>query len=92
MSRWDIKTVLQVIVVVIAILGAVGGGIGAYVAAAVRIAEFDLRLTSLEHAREQDQKDIRAYQDEMRASVARALDLLTDVRLQQARQGGSHAK
>jgi hypothetical protein len=76
----------------VALLGAAAAGVGSYVATSIRLAEYDLRLTTLEHGREEDRKATQDYQTEMRNSVARAVDLLTDVRLQIARQGGGHGK
>jgi hypothetical protein len=85
---WDLRTSLQAGMFGLAILGAGAAGVGSYIATSIRLAEYDLRLTTLEHGREEDRKATQDYQTEMRNSVARALDLLTDVRLQMARQHG----
>lgn len=88
--KWDLRTVLQAGMFAMAVTGILGAVIGSYVATTVRLAEYDLRLTTLEHGREEDRKETQAYQEEMRVAVAHAVDLLTDVRLQIARQGGRH--
>lgn len=89
--RWDVRVALQAIMVALGLCGIGGAAVGSYVATATRLTEYDLRLTTLEHAREDDRKANSSYQEEMRAAVARAVDILTDVRLQIAR-GVGHAK
>lgn len=90
---WDhIRTIMQGVLMLVAVLGVLGALLGNYNRASVLLAEYDLRMTTLEHDRDNDRKSLQTYQDEMRLAVARAVDLLTDVRLQIAKTGGSHVK
>ncbi len=86
-KRWSIHTITQAGMFAIAVIGTAAAGVGSYVATSIRLAEYDLRLTTLEHGRDEDRKATADYQTEMRNAVARALDLLTEVRLDQARHG-----
>lgn len=85
---WDLRTILQGIVVAVSVGGVLATVVNEHKDTAVRLAEYDLRLTTLEHDRDNDRHATQAYQEEMRAAVARAVDLLTDVRLQIAKGGG----
>ena len=54
----------------------------------VRVSEHELRIATIEHASEDQRKEMREFQTEMRASITRIFDLLTDLRVQFGRRRG----
>src|SRR6202022_1616255 len=54
----------------------------------VRVSEHELRIATIEHASEDQRKEMREFQTEMRASITRIFDLLTDLRVQFGQRRG----
>jgi hypothetical protein len=54
----------------------------------VRVSEHEVRLATMEHASEDQRKEVREFQAEMRGSIARIFELLTDLRVQFGRRRG----
>ena len=54
----------------------------------VRVSEHEVRLATMEHASEDQRKEVREFQAEMRGSIARIFELLTDLRVQFGRRHG----
>jgi hypothetical protein len=52
----------------------------------VRVSEHEVRLATMEHATEDQRKEVREFQAEMRSAISRATDILTDVRIQLGRR------
>jgi len=54
----------------------------------VKVSEHDLRIATIEHTSEDQRKEMREFQTEMRASINRIFELLTDLRVQFGRRRG----
>jgi hypothetical protein len=54
----------------------------------VRVSEHELRIATIEHTSEDQRKEMREFQTEMRASITRIFELLTDLRVQFGRRRG----
>ena len=54
----------------------------------VRVSEHELRIATIEHTSEDQRKEVREFQGEMRASITRIFELLTDLRVQFGRRRG----
>jgi hypothetical protein len=54
----------------------------------VRVSEHEVRLATMEHASEDQRKEVREFQGEMRTSITRIFELLTDLRVQFGRRRG----
>jgi len=54
----------------------------------VKVSEHDLRIATIEHTSEDQRKEMREFQTEMRASITRIFELLTDLRVQFGRRRG----
>jgi phage-related minor tail protein len=54
----------------------------------VRVSEHEVRLSTMERAGEDQRKEVREFQTEMRAAIARVFELLTDLRVQFGRRHG----
>jgi len=54
----------------------------------VRVSEHELRIATIEHTSEDQRKEMREFQTEMRASITRIFELLTDLRVQFGRRHG----
>jgi hypothetical protein len=52
----------------------------------VRVSEHEVRLATMEHASEDQRKEVREFQSEMRSAISRVTDLLSDVRIQLGRR------
>lgn len=50
-----------------------------------KVSQHELRLNAIDRLMDQQHKEVLDYQNEMRAAVAHAVDLLTDLRLQVAK-------
>jgi hypothetical protein len=53
-----------------------------------RASEHQLRIATIEHTSEDQRKEMREFQTEMRASITRIFELLTDLRVQFGRRRG----
>ena len=54
----------------------------------VKVSEHELRIATIEHTSEDQRKEAREFQGEMRASITRIFELLTDLRVQFGRRRG----
>ncbi len=79
------------------VLSIMGGAITGYITTRTdiaqilsKISEHELRLSALDRELASQWKDTKDYQTEMRAAVAHAVDLLTDLRLQVAGKPRPH--
>jgi len=52
----------------------------------VKVSEHDVRLATIEHASEDQRKEVHEFQAEMRSSISRVTDILNDVRIQLGRR------
>lgn len=52
----------------------------------VRVSEHELRLASIEHSSEDQRKEVRDFQGEMRSAISRVTEILNDVRIQLGRR------
>jgi len=52
----------------------------------VRVSEHELRIASIEHASEDQRKEVREFQAEMRSAISRVTEILNDVRIQLGRR------
>jgi hypothetical protein len=57
----------------------------------VKVSEHEVRLATMEHTSEDQRKEVREYQSEMRAAISRVTDILNDVRIQLGRQLPPHS-
>jgi hypothetical protein len=79
--KWSPHAIIAVCTICLTLFGMAGAGIGIYVTSSVRIAEAELRLTTLEHAQDKASHDAQDYQTEMRGKLQSALDLLGQLRI-----------
>src|SRR5882762_7285616 len=54
----------------------------------VKVSQHELRIATIEHTSEDQRKEMREFQTEMRASITRIFELLTDLRVQFGRRRG----
>jgi len=54
----------------------------------VKVSEHELRIATIEHTSEDQRKEAREFQGEIRASITRIFELLTDLRVQFGRRRG----
>ena len=52
----------------------------------IKVSEHDVRLATMEHASEDQRKEVHEFQAEMRSSISRVTDILNDVRIQLGRR------
>jgi hypothetical protein len=52
----------------------------------VRVSEHELRITTVEHTSEDQRKEVREFQSEMRSAISRVTEILNDVRIQLGRR------
>src|SRR6267378_4032717 len=52
----------------------------------VRVSEHELRIATIEHASEDQRKEVREFQGEMRSAISRVTEILNDVRIQLGRR------
>ena|SRR5207253_48313 len=53
---------------------------------AVKVGEHEVRLATMEHASEDQRKEVREFQGEMRSAISRVTEILNDVRIQLGRR------
>jgi hypothetical protein len=51
----------------------------------VKVSEHEVRLATMEHASEDQRKDVREFQGEMRSAISHVTEILNDVRIQLGR-------
>jgi hypothetical protein len=51
----------------------------------VKVSEHEVRLATMEHASEDQRKEVREFQGEMRSAISHVTDILNDVRIQLGR-------
>jgi hypothetical protein len=56
----------------------------------VRVSEHEVRLGTMEHASEDQRKEVREFQGEMRSAISRVTEILNDVRIQLGRRLPPH--
>jgi hypothetical protein len=56
----------------------------------IRVSEHDVRLATMEHASEDQRKEVHEFQAEMRSSISHVTDILNDVRVQLGRRLQPH--
>ncbi len=52
----------------------------------VKVSEHEVRLATIEHASEDQRKEVHEFQAEMRSSISHVTDILNDVRIQLGRR------
>jgi hypothetical protein len=52
----------------------------------VKVSEHEVRLATIEHASEDQRKEVHEFQTEMRSSISHVTDILNDVRIQLGRR------
>ena len=52
----------------------------------VKVSEHEVRLATMEHASEDQRKEVREFQGEMRSAISRVTEILSDVRIQLGRR------
>ena len=52
----------------------------------VRVSEHEVRLATMEHTSEDQRKEVREFQGEMRSAISRVTEILNDVRIQLGRR------
>jgi hypothetical protein len=52
----------------------------------VRVSEHELRIATIEHTSEDQRKEVREFQSEMRSAISRVTEILNDVRIQLGRR------
>jgi hypothetical protein len=52
----------------------------------VRVSEHELRIATVEHTSEDQRKEVREFQSEMRSAISRVTEILNDVRIQLGRR------
>src|SRR5882724_8382964 len=52
----------------------------------VRVSEHELRIATIEHTSEDQRKEVREFQGEMRSAISRVTEILNDVRIQLGRR------
>jgi hypothetical protein len=57
----------------------------------VRVSEHEVRLATMEHASEDQRKEVREFQGEMRSAISRVTDILNDVRIELGRRLPPHS-
>jgi hypothetical protein len=57
----------------------------------VKVSEHEVRLATMEHASEDQRKEVREFQGEMRSAISRVTDILNEVRIQLGRQLQPHS-
>ena len=56
----------------------------------VKVSEHEVRLATIEHASEDQRKEVHEFQAEMRSSISHVTDILNDVRIQLGRRLQPH--
>jgi phage-related minor tail protein len=56
----------------------------------VKVSEHELRITTIEHAIDDQHREEREFQSEMRSAISRVTDILSDVRVQLGRRLQPH--
>jgi len=56
----------------------------------VRVSEHEVRLATIEHSSEDQRKEVREFQGDVRSAISRVTDLLSDVRIQLGRRKLPH--
>ena len=56
----------------------------------VKVSEHELRITTIEHAFDDQHREGREFQAEMRSAISRVTDILNDVRIQIGRRLSPH--
>ena len=56
----------------------------------VKVSEHEVRLATMEHASEDQRKEVREFQGEMRSAISRVTDILNDVRIELGRRLPPH--
>ncbi len=57
----------------------------------VKLSEHEVRLATIEHASEDQRKEVHEFQSEMRSAISRVTDILNDVRVQLGRRMLPHS-
>jgi hypothetical protein len=52
----------------------------------IRVSEHELRIAAIEHTSEDQRKEVREFQGEMRSAISRVTEILNDVRIQLGRR------
>jgi cell division protein FtsB len=56
----------------------------------VRVSEHEVRLATIEHSSEDQRKEVREFQGEMRSAISRVTEILSDVAIRLGRPGAPH--
>jgi hypothetical protein len=56
----------------------------------VRVSEHEVRLATIEHYSQNQRKEVREFQGDVRSAISRVSDLLSDVRIQLGRRELPH--
>ena len=52
----------------------------------IKVSEHDVRIATIEHASEDQRKEVHEFQAEMRSAISHVTDILNDVRIQLGRR------